>query len=359
MKRKLNFYPGPSTLPLSVLEELRDTLVEYHGEGLSLLEASHRGGIYEKVHTDAVSLIRELLEVPAEFSILFLGGGATLQFAMVPLNLLSGGKSCDFVVSGSWAKKALEDAQKIGTVNILYDGASEKYSNLPDTVTCSAKASYLNITSNETIDGVQWPSLPDSGNVPLVVDMSSDIMSRRFSFGNVGVVYAGAQKNLGPAGVTVVIIRKDIVDSSPAELPAYLSYAVHAKQNSLYNTPPSFSIYALKLVLEYIKREGGLKNIEKLATKKSSLIYDAIDSSGGFYKCKVSKGKRSKMNVVFNLPTEDLEKQFLKEAAGQDMLGLPGHRSVGGCRASLYNAVPVEWAETLASFMREFASKNG
>jgi len=359
MKRKLNFFAGPSTLPQPVLEQLRDTIVEYQDSGLSLIEASHRSGTYDGVHTDAIALLRELLSVPEEYSILLLGGGATLQFGMVPLNLLSGGKSCDIVVSGSWAKKALADAEKIGKVNVIYDGKSEGYSNLPDTVSCTPGAAYLHLTSNETIDGVQWQTLPDSGGTPMVIDMSSDIMSRPFSFDNVGIVYAGAQKNLGPAGVTVVIIRKDIVKQSPDTLPAYLSYAIHEGKNSLYNTPPVFSIYALKLVLEYVKQQGGIENAEKLSIKKSSLIYDQVDSSGGFYRCKVNKAKRSRMNVVFNLPTEDLEKQFLKEAAEQDMLGLPGHRSVGGCRASLYNAAPVEWAEELASFMRDFASRNG
>jgi phosphoserine aminotransferase len=277
---------------------------------------------------------------------------------MVPLNFLSKGKSCDFVVSGSWAKKAIDDAKKVGKVNVLYDGADDGYSTLPDTVSCSPGAAYLHLTSNETIDGVQWPSLPDSGDVPLAIDMSSDIMSRRFPFTNVGIVYAGAQKNLGPAGVTVIIIRKDLAEQSPPELPAYLSYAVHEGKNSLYNTPPVFAVYALKLVLEHVKRQGGIEKAEQLANQRSSAIYDVIDGSDGFYRSKTDPAKRSKMNVVFNLPTEELEKQFLEEAAGKEMLGLPGHRSVGGCRASLYNAAPVEWAEALAALMRDFASRN-
>ena len=345
-------------MPLPVLEELKATIVEYQNDGLSLIETSHRSSAYDDVHNGAVSLIRELLSVPENFSILLLGGGATLQFGMVPLNLLTEGKSCDFVVSGAWAKKALDDAQKIGKVHVLFDGKADGYSNLPDTVVCDPGAAYLHLTSNETIDGLQWQTLPDSGDVPLVVDMSSDIMSRRFPFTNVGIVYAGAQKNLGPAGVTVVIIRKDLAESSPSTLPAYLSYAVHEAKNSLYNTPPVFSIYALKLVLEYVKGQGGLEHAEELAKRRSSLIYDAIDGSGGFYTSKTAKDKRSKMNIVFNLPSEDLEKQFLEEAKEKGMLGLPGHRSVGGCRASLYNAAPVEWAEGLASLMKDFASRN-
>jgi phosphoserine aminotransferase len=277
---------------------------------------------------------------------------------MVPLNFLPKDKSCDFVVSGSWAKKAIADAKKVGKVNVLYDGANDGYSTLPDTVSCTSGAAYLHLTSNETIDGVQWPALPDSGEVPLIIDMSSDIMSRRFPFSNVGLVYGGAQKNLGPAGVTVVIIRKDLVEMSPPELPAYLSYAVHEEKNSLYNTPPVFSIYALKLVLEHVKRQGGVEKAEELANKRSSTLYEVIDGSDGFYRSKTDPAKRSKMNVVFNLPTEELEKQFLAEAEGKGMLGLPGHRSVGGCRASLYNAAPIEWAEELAELMKDFASRN-
>lgn len=241
---------------------------------------------------------------------------------------------------------------------MLFDGKANGYSDLPDTVTCDPKAAYLHITSNETIDGLQWPALPDSGDVPLVADMSSDIMSRRIPFKNVGVVYAGAQKNLGPAGVAVVIIRKDLAESSPSTLPAYLSYSIHEGKNSLYNTPPVFSIYALKLVLEHVKSQGGVAHAEELAERRSSIIYDTIDGSNGFYSCKVAKNKRSKMNLVFNLPSLELEKQFLEEAKGHGMLGLPGHRSVGGCRASLYNAAPVEWAEELASLMKDFASRN-
>ena len=345
-------------MPLPVLEELKATIVDYHNDGLSLIETSHRSSSYDEVHNAAVSLIRELLSVPDNFSILLLGGGATLQFGMVPLNLLTEGKSCDFVVSGAWAKKALDDAQKIGKVNVLFDGKADGFSNLPDTVTCDPNAAYLHLTSNETIDGLQWPALPDSGEVPMVIDMSSDIMSRPFPFTNVGIVYAGAQKNLGPAGVTVVIIRKDLAESSPSTLPAYLSYAVHEGKNSLYNTPPVFSIYALKLVLEHVKRQGGIRHAEEIAKRRASLIYDVIDGSDGYYTCKTAKDKRSRMNIVFNLPSEELEKQFLAEAANKGMLGLPGHRSVGGCRASLYNAAPVEWAEELASLMKDFAARN-
>ena len=233
MRRKANFYAGPSTLPFSVLEQLRDSIVDFENSGLSLLEASHRSAMYDNVHAEAKSLIRELLAVPDDFIILFLGGGATLQFSMVPLNLLDGGKSCDFVVSGTWAKKALADAEKIGTVNVLYDGQSSGYSALPGSIACSSGAEYLHLTTNETIDGIQWRNLPDTDIVPIVADMSSDIMSKPINFDNLGIIYAGAQKNLGPAGVTVVIIRNDIVDRCSKDLTAYLSYRTHAEKDSL------------------------------------------------------------------------------------------------------------------------------
>ena len=357
--RKLNFFAGPSTLPLPVLEKLRDTMVDHSGEGMSLIETSHRSPMYDEVHQGALSLLRELLGVPDDFDILLLGGGATLQFAMVPMNLLPAGRSCDFLVSGSWAKKALADARKIGNVNVVFDGAEGGYSSLPSEISYSPDAAYVHATSNETIDGVQWPELPKTGNVPLVADMSSDIMSRRFSFDDIGLVYAGAQKNLGPAGVAVVIVRKDLLERCPAALPAYLNYSVHAEKDSLYNTPPVFSIYALRLVLEHVKELGGIEAAERLSNQRSALVYDAIDSSDGFYSCKVERSKRSKMNLVFNLATEELEKRFLVAAEAAGMLGLKGHRSVGGCRASLYNAVPVEWAESLADLMRSFAASNG
>jgi phosphoserine aminotransferase len=357
--RKLNFYAGPSTLPLPVLEKLRDSMVDYCGEGMSLIETSHRSSMYDDVHEGATSLLKELLGVPDNFDVLLLGGGATLQFAMIPMNLLPAGKSCDFVVSGSWAKKALDDARKVGKASVIFDGADSGYSSLPANISCNPDAAYVHVTSNETIDGVQWQELPKSGGVPLVVDMSSDIMSRRFSFDDIGAVYAGAQKNLGPAGVAVVIVRKDLLERSPTTLPAYLNYSVHASKNSLYNTPPVFSIYALKLVLEHVKGYGGIEAAKEISQHRSGLIYDVIDASDGFYRCKVERSKRSKMNLVFNLATEELEKRFLVAAEAAGMVGLKGHRSVGGCRASLYNAVPVEWASALADLMKSFAASNG
>ncbi len=359
--RKHNFYAGPSTLPLSVLEELQRTMVEYHGMGLSIVETSHRSSEYDDVHESALSGIRALLDVPDTHEILFLGGGATMQFGMVPMNLLPAGGHADIVHSGAWAEKTLDDLKKTGTANVVFDGSEGGFTTLPDPadVRPSEGSSYLHITSNETIGGLQWKAFPQTGDVPLVADMSSDILSRRINVSQFGLIYAGAQKNLGPAGVTVVIIRKDLLDRSPDTLPAYLDYRTHAKKNSLYNTPPVFSIYALSLVMNWITSEGGLDAIAKRNITKSAMVYRTIESNPKFFRCPVDQRYRSDMNVVFRLPSEDLEKQFVAEAAAKDMIGLKGHRSVGGIRASLYNALPVESVETLVDFMREFAQKNG
>lgn len=361
MGRAYNFYAGPATLPYSVLEQLRDTIVDYHDMGMSLIETSHRSSEYDAVHNETITLVRELLGVGDQYEVLLLGGGATLQFGMVPMNFLPADKSCAFVVSGSWAKKALSDAQKVGSVHILFDGKESGYTTLPtpSEVSVSEHHAYLHITSNETIGGLQWKEWPQTGSVPLVVDMSSDILSRSIPIDAFDLIYAGAQKNLGPAGVTVVIIKKSLIERSPGTLPAYLSYNTHAEKNSLYNTPPVFPIYAMKLVLEWVKIQGGADALAEVNDRKAALVYDAINDAGDFYSCPVDERYRSTMNVVFRLPTEELEKQFVAEAADSDMIGLKGHRSVGGCRASLYNAMPLEGAERLASFMRDFAKKHG
>lgn len=361
MSRKINFYAGPATLPVEVLEKLRDEMVDYHGEGLSMIETSHRSKMYENVHMETMALLAELLDIPKEYDILFLGGGATLQFAMVPMNLLPADGSCDYTLSGSWAKKAYADASKLGKVNVLFDGKDSGYTTLPDPASLkpSSGAAYLHVTSNETIGGVQWKEFPDTGSVPLVADMSSDILSRPVDLGKFGLIYAGAQKNIGPAGITIVIIRKDLVEKAPESLPVYLSYKTHAEKDSMYNTPPVFSIYAVHHVLRRLKDSGGIPEVQRLNRQKADAIYNAIDSSGGFYRCPVDKAVRSDMNVVFRLPSEDLEKVFIADAADQGMIGLKGHRSVGGCRASIYNAMPLEGAQYLARYMKEFARKNG
>lgn len=357
MERVFNFYPGPATLPLSVLEKLQRDLVDFHGHGLSLLETSHRSSEYDAVHNRAVELVTELLGLGEEHTVLLLGGGATLQFAMAPMNLLREGESGDYVVSGSWSKKALADAKVVGQASVVFDGKESGYTTLPDTVTPSKDARYLYLCSNETIGGVQWKEFPKIDK-PLVADMSSDLMSRRFDPKPFGVFFACAQKNLGPAGVTVVVVRKDLLAEAPEKLPAYLSYSIHAEKNSLYNTPPVFAVWALAETLAWQKDQGGLGAIEKQNEAKARMVYDAIDESDGFYTCPAESKYRSTMNVVFTLPSKELETAFLEGTKARGMVGLKGHRSVGGCRASLYNALPVEAAERLAEFMQTFRQKN-
>lgn len=356
MERVYNFYAGPATLPRTVLEQLQRDLVDYQDTGLSLVETSHRSAEYDAVHQRAVSLIRDLLDVPPGYSVLLLGGGATMQFGMVPMNLASGdGAIIDMTLSGSWAAKAAADARRLARVNTVFDGQESGFTTLPDpeTISSSPGAAYLHITSNETIGGVQWKRFPKV-EAPLVADMSSDILSRPLSVADFGLIYAGAQKNLGPAGVTVVIVRDDLLDRTPDAVPAYLAYRTHADKNSLYNTPPVFPIWALSLVLEWIGEQGGLAAIAERNRRKAALLYDAIDGSDGYYRCPVDPAVRSDMNVVFRLPDEAAEKRFVAGAAERGMVGLKGHRSVGGIRASIYNAMPVAGVEELVSYMRAF-----
>ncbi|MDA3948533.1 MAG: 3-phosphoserine/phosphohydroxythreonine transaminase [Spirochaeta sp.] len=354
MARVFNFYAGPATLPLPVLEAAQADLVDYRGSGLSLIETSHRSNDYDEVHASAQRLIRELLGVPDGYSVLFLGGGATMQFGMIPMNLMTTGRS-DLVLSGVWAQKALDDAKKYGTVSVVYDGSDTKFSTLPaaSSVASTRDSSYLHITSNETIDGIQWKEFP-TVDAPLVADMSSDILSRPVPVERFGLIYAGAQKNLGPAGVTIVIIRDDLLERSPADLPIYLRYPTHAKKDSLYNTPPVFPIYIVNLVLQWIVDNGGLAGIAERNRRKADALYQAIADSDGFYRSPVDPAVRSDMNVVFRLPDEEQEKKFVAGAAERGMIGLKGHRSVGGVRASIYNAMPEAGVETLIAYMNEF-----
>ena len=360
MARIFNFAAGPSTLPVPVLEQVRDEMRDHHGSGMSIIESSHRGPEYSEIHQQAGSLMKELLGLGDEYKVMFIQGGATMQFSMIPLNLLAGGKKADYTLTGTWSKKAIADAKMIGDVNVVYDGTDEKFMTLPAAadVKASAGSEFLHLTSNETIGGVQWQEWPDV-DVPIIADMSSDFLSRRVPVEKFGMIYGGVQKNLGPAGMAIVIIRDDLLAKCSKDLTAYLRYDIHADKDSLYNTPPVFPIYVSKLVLEYLKKNGGLPWAEKLAAKRSSLIYGMMDQHPEFYRCPVAKHCRSKMNVVWRLPSEDLEKKFVAEAKAEGMSGLKGHRSVGGCRASIYNAMSIEGAETLASFMDAFAKKNG
>lgn len=361
MSRIYNFAAGPATLPLPVLEQARDEFVDYRDTGMSLVESSHRGKAYDQVHYEAMGLFKELLGLPDNYKVLFMGGGATLQFSMIPLNFLPEGGSCDFTLTGTWAKKALGDAKKVGNVNVVFDGTEEKFTRMPSPadLTLDPNAAYFHLTSNETIAGIQWKEWPDTGDVPMICDMSSDIMSRPLPVEKFGMIYAGAQKNLGPAGLGVAIIREDLLDLAPRDLTAYLDYKIHAKADSLYNTPPVFPIWMVKMVLEWVKAQGGLPAMETMAKKRSGLLYGCMADSGGYYRCPVDEKTRSTMNVVWRLPTEDLEKKFIAEALAVGFSGLKGHRSVGGCRASIYNAMPLEGVTGLVDFMKEFQKKNG
>lgn len=361
MARVYNFYAGPATLPLPVLEQIQKDFVNYQGAGLSLVETSHRSKEYDAVHNRAMALIRQLLQVPDNYSVLLLAGGATMQFGMIPMNLAAGDSagtaSVDMTLSGTWAKKALSDAKKIATVNTLFDGSDNSFTSLPtaSSLRSSPGAAYFHITSNETIEGLQWKDFPQV-EAPMVADMSSDIMSRPLPIEDFGLIYAGAQKNLGPAGVTVVIIRNDLLDRTPANVPAYLTYRTHADKKSLYNTPPVFSIWALSLVLEWILDQGGLGAVADRNRRKAAAVYEAIEGSSGYYHCPVDTAYRSDMNVVFRLPDEEAEKRFIAGAAEAGMIGLTGHRSVGGVRASIYNAMPEDGVEKLVAYMRDFRS---
>ena len=355
------FNPGPAALPKEALQQAQADLLNYQGLGYSILEASHRGAAFKPVIEGAEALLREHLGIPVDYAVLFLQGGASLQFCMVPMNLAAG-KSCDYADTGSFANKAYKEAKNLGPVKVAASSKEQKYAFIPDfkTWTCDPQAAYLHITSNNTIFGTQYASFPTPpAGVPLVADMSSDILSRRFDISKFGLIYAGAQKNLGPSGVTVVIIRKDLLTRSPKTLPTMLNYNTHAAEGSLYNTPCTFGIYLMKLVLEWTKRQGGLAAIEKVNDQKAAELYAAIDASGGYYRGPAQVGSRSRMNVCFNLAGEELEKKFVKQAEAKGLIGLKGHRSVGGIRASIYNAVPLQAVRDLIAFMAEFRKANG
>ncbi|MBN2040141.1 MAG: 3-phosphoserine/phosphohydroxythreonine transaminase [Spirochaetes bacterium] len=360
MARIYNFSAGPSILPLQALEEAAEKMVDYEGSGMSLVEMSHRGKIYDSVHSETISLTRELLNIPEDYDILLLQGGATLQFGMVPMSFLKEGMTADYVVTGSWAKKALNDGKLIGKVNVAWDGKENNYTTIPDAkdLNLTKDAAYIHICSNETIGGIQWQDFPKT-DAPLIADMSSEIMSRPLPWDKLDMVYAGAQKNLAPSGMALIIMKKSLLEKARTDIPAYLQYATHAEANSLYNTPPTFSIWMANLTFKWIKSIGGMAEIEKRRDEKAKLLYDAIDGSNGYYRSPVDAKSRSKMNMVWRLPSEDLEAAFIKEADKEGLSGLKGHRSVGGIRASVYNAMPKEGIVTLVDFMTKFMEKNG
>lgn len=359
--RAYNFNAGPSALPLEVLEVAQKELVNYKETGMSVMELSHRSKTYDEIHNEAIALVRELLAVPQDYHVLFLQGGASLQFGMVPLNFLSPGKHADYILTGSWSEKAYQEAKRVGEVRIAASTKEENYRRIPqlNEIHISPDAAYVHLTSNNTIFGTQWQEFPDTGHIPLVADMSSDIMSKPIDVSRFGLIYAGAQKNLGPSGVTLVIIHPELVEKEAQNILHFLKYSTHVKGNSLYNTPPTFVIYMLGLMLKWVKKEGGLAAIANRNEEKARLIYEVIDQSDGFYKGHAEPSSRSLMNVTFRLQSEELEKQFLQEAKDEGFVGLNGHRSVGGCRASLYNGVPLESCQALRDFMLQFMKRHG
>jgi phosphoserine aminotransferase len=358
--RIFNFAAGPAVLPLPVLEEAQRDLVALPGVGMSVLEISHRSKHFEAIIKGCEADVRTLASIPDGYHVLFLQGGASLQFSMVPMNLLPPGSTADYIVTGSWSQKAVKEAKRVGAVNIAATTEADKFNRIPrqDEITLTPGAAYVHTTSNNTIFGTQWQYTPDLGDAPVVCDASSDIFSRPIEIGKYGLIYAGAQKNLGPSGVTLVIVRDDLVKRSPATLPTMLNYGVHVENTSLYNTPNTFGIYLMRLTMSWLLAQGGLAAIEKINERKAAKLYGEIDRTG-FYRGHAQKDSRSRMNVTFRLPSEELEKQFAKEATSAGLDGLKGHRSVGGIRASIYNAFPEAGIDTLVQFMREFEAKNG
>jgi phosphoserine aminotransferase len=360
VKRVYNFNPGPGVLPLEVLQEAQAELLDFKGTGMSVMEISHRSKEFEGVIQTAEADLRELLGIPSNYKVMFLQGGATLQFTMLPMNLRPAGASADYILTGSWSKTAIKEAKKIGTARAAASTEADGFNGFPASLDLDPKAAYLHFTSNETIHGVEYFSEPTPpAGVPLVCDTSSDFISRPIDVSKYAMLYAGAQKNAGPSGVTVVIIRDDMLERVPENLPVMLDYKTLAASGSLHNTPPSFAIYMVGLVFKWAKKQGGLASIEKTNRVKAGLVYNAIDESGGFYRGHAKPEARSLMNVPFRLPSEELEDTFAKEAKKADLIGLKGHRSVGGMRASIYNAMTVEGAQALVQFMKEFQKKNG
>lgn len=355
-----NFNPGPAALPLAVLEEIQENFLDLNGSGMSIIEISHRSKEFDAIMIDTIARIRRLLNLDDNFDVLFCQGGASLQFCMVPMNFLPSGKSADYVDTGTWSSKAIKEAEILGkSIEVVSSSKDKNYSYIPQNIQFNNNAVYVHITSNNTIKGTQWASFPETGGVPIVSDMSSDIMSRPLDVDRFGLIYAGAQKNVGSAGVCLVILRKDMLELIPESIPTMLKYTTFSSKNSMFNTPPCFAIYTLQLVMKWLEETiGGLEKMEALNRKKAELLYSCIDS-GDFYHATAEPDSRSLMNVTFRLPNEDLEKRFVQQAMDHGLGGLKGHRSVGGCRASIYNAISIEAVESLIDFMQTFEKQNG
>ena len=362
MKRVHNFNAGPGALPLPVLERIREELLNWRGSGMSVMEMSHRSPEFEGIAARAEAGLRKHLAIPDEYEVLFLQGGGSMQFTMVPMNLCLPGKPVDLLHTGTWTAKALGELKKGVLHNVAASTEAEKFTRVPrqNEIKLSPDASYVHMCTNNTIEGTEWHTLLETGAAPLVADMSSDIASRPIEVKKFGLIFAGAQKNLGPSGVTIVIVRKDLAERADKNLPTLLQYRTHIKERSLYNTPPTFAVYIVGLVMEWMEAEGGITAIEKRNEAKAKLLYDTIDASG-YYSCPVEKASRSRMNVVFRVAGGDeaIERKFAEEAAAAGLVGIPGHRSVGGMRVSLYNAVTVEAVQALTSFMLEFQRTRG
>lgn len=361
-KRVFNFNGGPGALPLAVLERVREELLDYRGTGMSVMEMSHRAEPIEEILERAERTLRRLLNISDEYAVIFTQGGGSLQFAMVPMNLYIHGKPADVLHTGMWTSKPIAELKKIAPYRLAASSEAVKFTRIPrpGEIAFAPDASYVYMATNNTIEGTQWRSVPDTGAVPLVADMSSDILSRSLDVSRFGLIFAGAQKNLGPAGATVVVIRRDLAERADKNLPTLLQYRSEIKERSLYHTPPTFALYIVGLVLEWVEAQGGLATVEKRNEAKAKLLYDAIDASG-YYSCPVETDSRSKMNVVFRVDggNESVEEKFAEEAAKAGIVGVKGHRSVGGMRVSLYNAVTLEAVQALVRFMREFERKQG
>jgi phosphoserine aminotransferase len=360
-ERIYNFSAGPAILPLEVLEKAQSEMISLNGIGMSVMEVSHRSNHFEPILASAKQGVKDLLNVPDNYQILFLQGGASLQFSMIPMNFFDDGESADYVITGTWGKKAIKEAKRCGNPNVIFSTADSGFKFVPqqEELNFGENANYVHYTSNETIEGVEYKYDLDGGGIPVVCDMSSNILSKPIEMEKYALIYAGAQKNIGPSGVTLVIIRDDLIEKVPENQHSMLNYRLLAENDSMLNTPNTWGIYIISLVCEHLKKLGGLRAMEKLNEEKAQILYDAIDASDGFYRGHAEKESRSLMNVTFRLPSEELEKQFTKEATAQGLDGLKGHRSVGGIRASIYNAFPKEGIEKLVEFMKDFAQKNG
>jgi phosphoserine aminotransferase len=361
MARVYNFSPGPAVLPEEVLIQAREELLDWHGSGVSVMEMSHRGKEFITIAQKAEADLRELLAIPASYKVLFLQGGASAQFAMVPINLLRGGQKADYVNTGEWSKKAIKEAKRFCSVNVAASSEASNFAAAPaqGELKLDPQAAYVHYTPNETIGGVEFSYVPATGNVPLVADMSSTLLSRPIDVSKYGLIYAGAQKNIGPAGLTIVIVREDLLGQALPSAPSMFDYKIHADNESMYNTPPTYAWYIAGLVFEWLKKKGGLKGMATINQRKAEKLYDYIDGSGGFYRNPVEKASRSWMNVPFTLKDAALDEAFLKGAKSAGLVQLKGHRSVGGMRASIYNAMPESGVDALISYMKDFSRQNG